>query len=79
MTVCFQGYDQGIGKVLARLSKVWNPTTKPFQAVSDFFRYSAPTMALRENLELSIVSDFLSSIEHDGLVLKVDENFRTED
>ena len=79
MTVCFQEYDQGIEKVLTRLSKVWGSKTKPFLAVSSFFKDSAPTMALRENLELSVISDLLSSIEHDELVLKVDENFRTED
>ena len=79
MTVCFQEYDQGIEKVLARLSKVWGSKTKPFKTIRSFFEDSAPTMALRENVELSVISDLLSSIENDELVLKVDENFRTED
>ncbi len=78
MTI-FQEYDQQLEPIFDRLANIWGEKNKPYTTLREFLMYSAPSMALRGNVELSRISDILTLNEKRSVKLGVEKNFRTDD
>jgi len=78
MTI-FQEYDQQLEPIFDRLANIWGEKNKPYTTLREFFKNSAPTIAMRGNVELSRISDILTLNEKKSVKLGVEKNFRTDD